>query len=123
MAPGAAISVMRIRDVLMVAVPQDADDETIASLQERVLDSMDQHRTKGLIVDLSTVETLDSYFARTVVETARMVALMGGKTIVVGMRPSVAVTATQLGLALGDTAAALSVDRALAMLNGAAHGA
>jgi rsbT antagonist protein RsbS len=114
---------MRIGDVLMVAVPQDADDDTIASLQERVLQSMDQHRTKGLIVDLSTVETLDSYFARTVVETARMVALMGGRTIVVGMRPSVAVTATQLGLALGDAAAALSVDRGLAMLNGVSRGA
>jgi rsbT antagonist protein RsbS len=117
------ISVMRVGNVLMVAVPQDADDETIASVQERVLESMDQQKTKGLIIDLSTVETLDSYFARTVVETARMVALMGGRTVVVGMRPSVAVTTTQLGLALGDAAAALNVDRALAMLNGAAHGA
>jgi rsbT antagonist protein RsbS len=117
------ISVIRVKDVLLVAVPQDADDETIASLQERVLTSMDQHKTKGLIVDLSTVETLDSYFARTVVETARMVALMGCRTVLVGMRPSVAVTTTQLGLALGDAATALSMDRALTMLNGAARGA
>ena len=107
----------------MVAVPQDADDETIASLQERVLHSMDQHRTKGLVIDLSTVETLDSYFARTVVETARMVALMGGRTVLVGMQPSVAVTTTQLGLRLGDAATALSVDRALIILNGAVRGA
>jgi rsbT antagonist protein RsbS len=117
------ISVMRVGNVLMVAVPQDADDQTIESLQERVLTSMDQQKTKGLIIDISTVETLDSYFARTVVETARMVALMGGRTVVVGMRPSVAVTATQLGLTLGDAAAVLNVDRALHMLKGAANGA
>lgn len=117
------ISVIRVMDVLVVAVPQDADDETISSLQERVLESMDQHKTKGLIIDLSMVETLDSYFARTVVETARMVALMGGRTVLVGMRPSVAVTTTQLGLGLGDATAALSMDRALAALNGVAQGA
>lgn len=117
------ISVIRVRDVLIASVPQDADDETIASLQERVLTSMDRHKTKGLVIDLSLVETLDSYFARTVVETARMVALMGGKTVLAGMRPSVAVTTTQLGLALGDATAALSMDRALTLLHAAAQGA
>jgi rsbT antagonist protein RsbS len=114
-----AIAVMRVRNVLMVTVPQDAGDETIAALQERVLQSMDREKTKGLVVDISTVETLDSYFARTVVETARMVSLMGGRTVVAGMRPSVAITATQLGLKLGDAATALNVDSALTMLDGA----
>lgn len=120
--PATPVSVLRIRDVLMVVVPQDADDDTISCLQERVLQSMDLEKTRGLIIDLSTVETLDSYFARTVVETARMVALMGGKTVLAGMRPSVAVTTTQLGLRLSGAATALSVDRALTMLNGAAQG-
>jgi rsbT antagonist protein RsbS len=64
------------------------------------------------------VETLDSFFARTVVETVQMVALMGGRTVVVGMRPSVAITATQLGLTLGDALTALDMDRALDILDG-----
>ena len=113
-----AIAIMRVRDVLMVTVPEDADDETIAQLQERVLQNMDKQKTSGLVVDISTVETFDSYFARTIVETARMVALMGGRTVVSGMRPSVAITATQLGLKLGDAASALSVESALAILDG-----
>lgn len=121
--PVAPISLIRVHDTLLVSVPQDADDDTVAALQERVLESMDENKAKGLVIDISMVETLDSYFARTVVETARMVSLMGGKTVLVGMRPSVAVTTTQLGLVLGDAATALSVDRALAMLNGAARGA
>src|SRR5690242_8167314 len=118
--PAMAISILRVRDVLMVTVPQYADDDVIAALQQRVLQIMDQQRTAGLIIDISTVETLDSFFARTVMETARMVALMGGRTVVAGMRPSVAITATQLGLALGNAETALSIDRALGMLD--AHG-
>jgi rsbT antagonist protein RsbS len=70
-----------------------------------------------LVLDISTVQTLDSFFARTVAETVQMVALMGGRTVLAGMRASVAVTATQLGLTVGNTLTALDVDRALDMLN------
>jgi len=109
------ISVIKVKDTLMVTMPPDPDDSTIAALQERVLDSMDRHAAKGLILDISAVETLDSYFARTVTETAQMVMLMGGRTIIVGMRPAVAMTATQMGLRLNNIETALSVDRALDM--------
>ena len=70
-----------------------------------------------MILDISAVETLDSFFARTIAETAQMVALMGGRTVIAGMRPSVAITTTQLGLTLGGAMTALDVDRALDMLN------
>lgn len=108
-----SISVMRIRDVLMVTMPPDPDDSTVAALQENVLGAMDRYATKGLILDISSVETLDSFFARTVSETAEMVRLMGGRTIIVGMQPSVAVTATQMGLTLSNIETTLNVDRAL----------
>lgn len=110
-----SISVIKVRDVLMVAMPGDPDDATVAALQEKTLLAMEQHEVRGLILDLSKVDTLDSYFARTVTETAAMVTLMGGDTIIAGMRPAVAITATQLGLDLGVTRTALSVDVALEM--------
>ena len=91
------ISVIKVRDVLLVTVPADPDDETISALQDQVLRALDGSQAKGLILDISTVETLDSFFARTVVETTQMVALMGGRTVIAGIRPSVAITATQLG--------------------------
>ena len=112
------ISVIKLRDVLMVTVPPDPDDETVSALQERVLQTMERYESKGLVLDISTVETLDSFFARTVVETVQMVALMGGRTVLAGMRPSVAITATQLGLTLGSALTALDVDRALDILDG-----
>lgn len=107
------ITVIKVRDVLMVSMPADPEDATIAALQEKTLQSMEQHEAKGLVLDISAVETLDSFFARTISETAHMVSLMGGRTIIAGMRPSVAVTATQLGLTLKRVETALSVDRAL----------
>ena len=113
MANGNDISVIKVRDVLIVTMPSDPDDSTVAALQERVLAAMERYSPKGAILDISSVETLDSFFARTLSETAEMVALMGGRTIVVGMRPAVAVTSTQMGLTLGNIETALSVDRAL----------
>jgi rsbT antagonist protein RsbS len=107
------ISVVKVRDILMVTVPPDADDDTISALQEGVLQAMERFQAKGLVLDISTVDTLDSFFARTVAETAQMVALMGGRTVIAGMRPSVAIAATQLGLTLGPVQTALDVDRAL----------
>src|SRR5689334_10774322 len=112
-AEGARISVIKIRDILMVTMPPDPDDSTVTALQESVLSAMERYAAKGLILDLSSVETLDSFFARTVSETAQMARLMGGRTIIVGMQPAVAVTATQMGLSLSHIETALNVDRAL----------
>lgn len=107
------ITVLKVRDVLLVTMPADPDDATVSALQSRTLDAMEQHDVKALILDLSKVEILDSYFARTVAETARMVTLMGGETLIAGMRPSVAITATELNVTLGATRTVLTVDRAL----------
>jgi rsbT antagonist protein RsbS len=115
------ISVIKVRDMLMVTMPQDADDATISMLQEKTLAAMDRYEAKSLVLDISAVETLDSFFARTVSETAKMVALMGGRTIIAGMRPAVAITATQLGLTLGNLETALNVDRALDMTDSQAQ--
>ncbi|MEN6336325.1 MAG: STAS domain-containing protein [Phycisphaerales bacterium] len=111
--PGENISVMKVRGLLLVTVPPDPDDDTVSALQQRILEVMDRTEAKGLVLDISTVETLDSFFARTVAETVQMVALMGGRTVLAGMQASVAVTATQLGLTLGHADTALDVDRAL----------
>ena len=111
------IAVIKVRDVLMITMPADPGDATVSALQEKVMATMVQTEAAGVILDISAVETLDSFFARTIAETAQMVALMGGRTVIAGMRPSVAITTTQLGLPLGGAMTALDVDRALDMLN------
>ena len=110
------VTVMRVRNVLLVTMPSDPDDSTISALQDQVLGAMEREPARGLVLDISAVETLDSFFARTLAETAQMVALMGGRTVIAGMRPGVAITTTQLGLTLGNARSALDVDRALDLL-------
>lgn len=110
------ISVMRLGGILMVTVPADPDDDTVADLQVQVLSAMEKSSAQGLILDISTVETVDSFFARTITETVQMVGLMGGITVLSGMQASVAVTATQLGLRLESIPTALNVDRAMLKL-------
>jgi rsbT antagonist protein RsbS len=96
-----SLSVIKVRDILIITVPSDPDDSTVSALQERILTTLERSQAKAVVLDVSAVETLDSFFARTVTETAQMISVMGGRTIVVGMRPAVAITTTQIGLALG----------------------
>ena len=116
------LSVVKVYDILLVTVPPEPDDETISLLQEKVLQAMEKYEAKGLVLDISTVMTFDSFFARTIVETAQMLKLMGGRTIIAGMQPDVAITATQLGLTLGKVQTALDVDSALSSLSGSRDG-
>jgi rsbT antagonist protein RsbS len=111
-----SLSIIKVRDVLMVTMPADPDDATVSALQERVLLAMERSSARGVVLDVSAVESLDSFLARMIAETTRMVGMMGGRTVLTGMRPSVAITITQLGLTLGKTRTALSVDRALDIL-------
>ena len=110
------LSIIKVRDILVVTMPADPDDATISALQQKVLLAMERSTAKGVVLDVSGVESLDSFFARTIAETTRMVGLMGGRTILTGLRPSVSVTITQLGLTLGKTRTALNVDRAFDIL-------
>jgi rsbT antagonist protein RsbS len=111
------LSVVKVRQLLLVAVPAEPDDQTVSALQDRVLRAMERFEPRGVILDISSVETLDSFFARTVSETAQMVNLMGGRTVIAGMRPAVAVTATEIGLKLGNVETALNMDRALELFD------
>ncbi|MDD5228808.1 MAG: STAS domain-containing protein [Methylococcales bacterium] len=108
-----SLSVIKLKNILLVTVPDDPGDDIIHELQTKVLHAIEKYQSKGLILDISSVNILDSFFARTISETTQMVALMGGKTVIAGMQPSVAITATELGLHLGKAISTLDVDRAL----------
>lgn len=108
--------VLRVYDVLVVRFPEDPIDQTIDELQDAVLSRMDSETPRGVILDISTVSIMDSFFARTISETAQMVKLMGAEPVVVGTQPAVALTAAELGYELGRIRKALTTDHALTML-------
>ena len=110
------ISVVKVRDILLVTIPRELSDRMLTEFQENVLNSMERFNSRAVILDISAVDTVDSFFARTVAETAKMVAVMGGLTVVAGMSPSVAITATQLGITFEGIKTALNVDLALDLM-------
>ncbi len=114
------LSVMRVRENLIATLPPQTSDSTIDELQERVLRRIDQTnngRIDGVVLDVTAVETVDSFFAGTIVETAKMVELMGGHPVLVGISPAIAITATELGFNLGDVDTARNTDSALDTLS------
>ena len=109
-------AVTRVYDVLIATFPNRPTDRAVDDLQQEILQRMDELNPRGVILDISEVTTLDSFFARVIAETADMVSLMGGETIVTGMQPSVAITAAELGFGLGEIETARNTDHALTLL-------
>jgi rsbT antagonist protein RsbS len=110
------LSLTQVRTNLIATLPPHPSDSTIDDLQEHILTRINQPSEKqitGVILDVGSVQTVDSFFARTIVETAKMVELMGANPILVGISPAIAITATELGFSLGDVDTALSTDAAL----------
>jgi rsbT antagonist protein RsbS len=108
--------VININKILLVSVPPEPDDKIISNLQNQVMISLQTHHPEGVIINISMVEIVDSFFARTISETAQMIKLMGVNTIITGMRPSVAITSTQLGFTFSNITTALDVDKAFKIL-------
>lgn len=109
-------AVTKVFDVLIATFPARPTDQAVNELQEDVLQTMEDVDPRGVVLDISGVTTLDSFFARVISETASMVSLMGGEAVVVGMHPSVAITAAELGFDLGDIRTARNTDHALTLL-------
>jgi len=114
--PEGSPAITQVFDVLVATFPARPTDNAVETLQEEVLTEMAETNPRGVIIDISDVTTLDSFFARAITETADMVTLLGGHAIVVGMRPSVAITAAELGFGLGEIETARNTDHALEML-------
>jgi rsbT antagonist protein RsbS len=108
--------IIYVNEILLVNVPSEPDDKIISDLQNQVMSSLQNHNPQGVIINISMVEIVDSFFARTLSETAQMIRLMGVDTIITGMRPSVAITSTQLGFTLSNITTALDVDKAFEKL-------
>lgn len=113
------LAVIRVRKHLMATLPPHPSDSTIDELQNRILTRIDRAngRIDGVVLDVTSVETVDSFFARTIVETAKMVELMGANPVLVGISPAIAITATELGFDLGNIETARNTDSALDILN------
>jgi len=112
----AQVPILSLEGFLVVSIQDDPSDAEAESLQKRILDRVTDTRTRGLVIDVSGMDIVDSYFCRILRDTAAMAQLMGAHTTVVGMEPGVAVTLMELGLSLDNVHTDLSLERGLEWL-------
>ena len=111
------IPILRIGSTLLVTIQTDLHDAMAEAFQEDVLSAIERESASGLLIDVSGLDSVDSYVARVLAETGRMARLMGTATVIVGIRPEVAATLVRMGYQMGSgVRTALNVDDGLALL-------
>ena len=111
-----AVPILKIGSTLLVSIQVDLQDDTALQLQEDLADRITQTSARGVIIDISGLEIVDSFIGRMLASVAAISRVLDAQTVVVGMRPAVAITMVELGLSLGGVRTALDVDRGLALL-------
>ncbi|GHH66329.1 anti-sigma factor antagonist [Kitasatospora indigofera] len=110
------IPVLRIGDVLLVSIQTDLEDQSVLDLQEDLAERIVETGAQGVVIDITALEIVDSFVGRMLATTAAISRILDAETVLVGMRPAVAITLVELGLSLGGVRTALSLERGLAML-------
>ncbi len=111
------IPILRIGDILLVSIQVDLQDHTAIALQEDLAERIVESSANGVLIDISALEIVDSFIGRMINTIASVSRVLDAETVVVGMRPAVAITLVELGLSLSGVRTALDVDRGLALLN------
>ncbi|MBC9785295.1 STAS domain-containing protein [Heliobacterium chlorum] len=111
-------SIVKIQNVLIVTLQGDIDDHSAQELQQEILQSVIHHQVSGVVIEVSQLKLVDSYMGRILSDTARMIRLMGAETLLVGLRPMVAITIVEMGLSIEGVKTALNLEDALEVLKG-----
>ena len=112
------VPILKIGRTLFVSIQIDLQDETVIRLQEDLATELVATRATGVIIDITAVEIVDSFIGRMLATIGSISRLFDAETVIVGMRPAVAITLTELGLSLNGVRTALNAEKGLALLNG-----
>ena len=110
------IPILKVGRVLIVPIQVDMDDQTVMHLQERILSELERTGARGVLIDISLLEMVDSFIGRVLSDIAAMARIMDARTVVVGMQPAVAITLVELGLELRGVDTVLNVDEGIKLL-------
>jgi rsbT antagonist protein RsbS len=110
------IPILRMGEFLLVTIQVDMHDKLALKLQDDLTATIQKYTSKGVLIDISSLEMVDSFIGRMVSDISGMSKILGAETILVGMQPAVAITLVELGLSLPGVATALNVERGMALL-------
>ena len=110
------IPILRMGEFLLITVQVDMHDRLALQLQDDLTAKIVQHGSQGVLIDISALEVVDSFIGRMLGNIASMSRVLDAQTVVVGMRPAVAITLVELGMSLPGIRTALNVERGMQIL-------
>ena len=116
------IPILKMNEFLLVSIQVDMHDRLAMTLQDDLTDRIVRDRARGVLIDISSLEIVDSFIGRMIGNIAAMSRVLDAETVVVGMRPAVAITLVELGLSLPGVRTALNVDKGMDLLRRSLHG-
>lgn len=110
------IPILQMGNVLLVTIQVDMHDQLALALQDDLTTRIEKTNAKGVLIDISALEMVDSFIGRMISNISSMSRILDARTVVVGMRPAVAITLVELGLSLRGVHTALNVERGMILL-------
>ena len=110
------IPILRMGDLLLVTIQVDMHDRLAMTLQDDLTERIVRDSAKGVLIDISALDLVDSFIGRMISNTAAMARVLDAQTVVVGMQPAVAITLVELGLTLTGVKTALNVEKGMTLL-------
>jgi rsbT antagonist protein RsbS len=112
------IPILKMGDSLLVSIQVDMHDRLAMTLQDDLTARIVRDRARGVLIDISSLEVVDSFIGRMLANIAAMARVLDAQTVVVGMRPAVAITLVELGLSLRGVRTALNVEKGMQLITG-----
>jgi len=113
------IPIIKMAEFLLVSIQVDMHDKLALTLQDDLTNQIVKSRARGVLIDISSLEIVDSFIGRMLANIAAMSRVLDAATVVVGMRPAVAITLVELGMSLTGVRTALNVERGMDLLRDA----
>lgn len=110
------IPILKLNDYLLITIQVELDDKTAMEFQQDLLNKIHETGAKGAVIDLTSVEFIDSYIAKILGDVVNMANLQGTKVVLTGIQPAVAITLIDLGIRLKRVPTALNLERGLQRL-------
>jgi rsbT antagonist protein RsbS len=115
------IPVLKIGDYLLVTIQVDIQDRQALALQDDLSRAVNRYKSKGVLIDISALDMVDSFMGRMLGTIASIIRVMDAETVVVGMQPAVAITLVELGLSLPGVSTALTLEKGMELLRSRLH--